>query len=114
MQLSQLLHRLRPPHMQRSRVLRGGGAIVTAAEDAQEAAQADVAEGNSRKSSLASAASRVSWREAVVSISAQRWYLETRKAVSVWAWARPPIPRRRLRRSEEHTSELQSQFHLVC
>ena len=73
---------------------------MTAAEDAQEAAQADVAEvmnavANSRKSSLASAASRVSWREAVVSISAQRWYLETRKAVSVWAWARPPIPRRR-------------------
>src|SRR6266568_5255712 len=32
-------------------------------------------------------------------------------------WRRPrcpPRPRRREGRSEEHTSELQSQFHLVC
>jgi len=45
MQLSQLLHRLRPPHMQRSRVLRAGGAIVTVVEADQGAARADVAEG---------------------------------------------------------------------
>src|SRR5208283_5718439 len=31
-----------------------------------------------------------------------------------WAWALPPSPARAPRRSEEHTSELQSHHDLVC
>src|SRR6266568_5361239 len=31
-----------------------------------------------------------------------------------WLWQRPRPSSSSVRRSEEHTSELQSQFHLVC
>src|SRR6266481_7060337 len=39
-----------------------------------------------------------------------------RRSIRAWRWAlpAPATAARRSRRSEEHTSELQSQFHLVC
>src|SRR5438309_3234466 len=61
------------------------------------------------------------WSSDVCSSDLARWaaraFLETSSSLSFWYCLRSEWPRityRTENRSEEHTSELQSQFHLVC
>src|SRR5689334_22581629 len=70
---------------------------------------------NARTRARTAASSRFSVPVRLVSMKACRLWVATCGLCSVAAWSTEDAPSmQRSTRSEEHTSELQSQFHLVC